>query len=132
MFLQGRADLGAWAAAKMLPIALGLVALAKVALDRKLHERKWFHRGIVVASVAALLVSRAVFARPRPSPLDPLIAAHQREMAVALAEQRRQQAASEMMGQHRVRLMETSEAARKELEQRSAGGRFSGSSSSSK
>ena len=39
MYISGRVDLGFWAVVKMLPISLGLAALAKFIVDRKLHER---------------------------------------------------------------------------------------------
>lgn len=39
MYMAGRADLGYWAVLKMLPLSLGLLALAKTIVDRRLHER---------------------------------------------------------------------------------------------
>ncbi len=39
MYLTGRADLGYMAVLNMLPVALGLVALAKYLVDSGLHER---------------------------------------------------------------------------------------------
>lgn len=121
MFLQGRADLGTWAAIKMLPIALGLLALAKSVVDRGIHESKWFHRAVVVGSIAALVLSRWAFARPRPSPLDPLIAAHQRQAAVSSLEAQKQERA-DMLRREQGRRLEPSEEARKILEERNARG----------
>lgn len=85
MYLQGRADLGTWAALKMIPLALGTLALAKVIVDRRLHLRPWFGRGVVAAGIAALVLSRWAFSRPRPSPLDPLLTDYRQQMAAAAA-----------------------------------------------
>ena len=123
MFVQGKADLGSWAAVKMLPIALGILALAKGIVDRGIHERKWFHRGVVVCSIFALIVSRWAFARPRPSPLDPLLTAHQRESAAASLEARKKQERADMLRQHQGRQLQPPEEARKVLEER-RGDRF--------
>lgn len=88
MYLQGRADLGAWAVLRMLPAALAILALAKTLLDRGAHRRRWFAQGVAAAGVAALLLSRWAFARPRPSPLDPMLRAYyQREVGIAAAAQ---------------------------------------------
>jgi hypothetical protein len=123
MFIQGKADLGTWAAIKMIPIALGVLSLAKVLVDKKIHERKYFHRLTVVGSVMALLLSRWLFARTRPSPLDPLIAAHQREVVAAVAAARKQQAAS-ALAQQQGRYLEPSQQAKQDVAQRPRG-RFS-------
>ena len=77
MYFQGLCDLGYWAALKMFPLAIGILALAKIIVDRKLHERKFAPPLIVLGGVAALLLSRWAFARPRPSPLDPMLARYQ-------------------------------------------------------
>lgn len=121
MFLQGRADLGTWAAVKMLPVALGLLALAKAIVDKGIHERKWFHRAVVVSGIAALVLSRWAFARPKPSPLDPLIAAHQRE-AIATSLEAQKQERADMLRREQGRRLEPSEEARKALEGRSGRG----------
>lgn len=123
MFVQGKADLGTWAALKMIPVALGILALAKSLVDRQIHERKWFHRSIVAGSIVALVLSRWLFARSRPSPLDPLIAAHQREAVAAVAEARKQQAAN-AMAQQRGKYLEPSQQAKQDVAQRPRG-RFS-------
>lgn len=120
MFIQGKADLGNWAAVKMIPIALGVLSLAKVLVDRKIHERKYFHRSVVVASVLALIASRWLFARSRPSPLDPLIAAHQKDVAAAVVAARKQQAAS-AMAQQQGRYLEPSQQAKQDVERRPRG-----------
>jgi hypothetical protein len=120
MFVQGKADLGTWAALKMIPIALGVLSLAKVLVDRKLHERKYFHRLVVVASVLALLASRWLFARTRPSPLDPLITAHQRQVVAAVVEARKQQAASALAAQQG-RFLGPSQSAKDDVAQRPRG-----------
>lgn len=120
MFIQGKADLGTWAALKMIPIALGVLSLAKVLVDRKIHERKYFHRLVVVASVLALLTSRWLFARTRPSPLDPLIAAHQKEVISSVTAARKQQEAR-AMAQQQGRYLEPSQQAKQEVERRPRG-----------
>lgn len=120
MFIQGKADLGTWAAIKMIPIALGVLSLAKILVDRKFHERKYFHRSVVLASVLALVSSRWLFARTRPSPLDPLIAVHQKEVVAAVAAARKQQAAS-AMAQQQGRYLAPSQQAKQDVEQRPRG-----------
>lgn len=74
MYFQGLADLGTLAAAKMIPLAIAILALAKSVVDKKLHERKWAPMVIAIGGLCALMLSRWAFARPRPSPLDPVIA----------------------------------------------------------
>lgn len=96
IYLQGRADLGPWAVLKMLPVAVGLLYAGKTIVDRGLHTRRWFGRAVVVAGVAALVLSRWAFARPRPSPLDPMFQAYRQQQAAAMATLR-QQAADEAM-----------------------------------
>jgi hypothetical protein len=81
MYFQGLCDLGTWAAIKMMPFAIGILALAKVIVDRKIHERKFASVGIAVCGVIALFGSRWAFARPRPSPLDPALAHYQKVRA---------------------------------------------------
>lgn len=115
MYLQGRFDLGTLAAVKMIPFALGILAFAKALLDKQLHQRKWFNLAVVAGGVIALLLSRWAFARPRPGPLDPLIAAHQQAMAAAQAQQRERELA--IMQQHERHLRPTGEA-RRMLEQK--------------
>ena len=93
MYFQGLCDLGYWAALKMFPIAIGMLALAKVVVDRRLHERRFAPLAIVCGGILALLLSRWAFARPRPSPLDPMLAHYNRSRAAeAAAAQRREQA----------------------------------------
>ena len=119
MYFQGRADLGTWAAAKMLPLALGILALAKAAVDRGLHRRTWFGRSVVAAGVVALVLSRWAFARPRPSPLDPMIRQYRAEMAAsAAAAAREQQRAAVQAGQPRK--LEPTDEAREALAQRNS------------
>jgi len=90
MYFQGLCDLGYWAAIKMMPLAIGILALAKVTVDRKLHERRWAPLLITVGGILALVLSRWAFARPRPSPLDPMLAQYHRSRAQeAAAAQRR-------------------------------------------
>ena len=78
MYFQGLFDLGTWAAIKMIPLAVGILALAKVIVDRKIHEKRWAPVMIAVGGILALMVSRWAFARPRPSPLDPALAQYRR------------------------------------------------------
>lgn len=93
MYSQGLCDLGYWAALKMFPIAIGMLALAKVVVDRRLHERRFAPLAIVGGGILALLLSRWAFARPRPSPLDPMLAHYNRARAAeAAVTQRREQA----------------------------------------
>jgi hypothetical protein len=93
MYFQGLCDLGYWAALKMFPLAIGILALAKVIVDRKLHERKFAPLVIVLGGVAALLLSRWAFARPRPSPLDPMLARyHHARLQEKAAMQRHEEA----------------------------------------
>ena len=93
MYFQGLCDLGYWAALKMFPLAIGILALAKVIVDRKLHERKFAPLVIVLGGVAALLLSRWAFARPRPGPLDPMLARyHQARLQDKAAMQRHEEA----------------------------------------
>ena len=115
MFLQGRFDLGVWAAAKMIPIALGILAIAKILVDKRVYDKKWFHRGVVAGSVVALALSRWAFARPRPSPLDPVFAAHHREV---MREQRNQQQAQQQQQQRAKRMAEPTEEMKKALLER--------------
>ncbi|KAL4858939.1 N-lysine methyltransferase setd6 [Chlorella vulgaris] len=89
MFLQGRADLGLTAALKAIPIALGIAALAKAIVDRELQGRRWVQVAIVTGAIGALCLSRFFFARPRPSPLDPMIRQAVAERANGAAEQQR-------------------------------------------
>jgi hypothetical protein len=93
MYFQGRADLGTLAAAKMIPLAIGILALAKTIVDRKWHERNWAAAGIAAAGLIALFMSRWAFARPRPSPLDPVIARVQsaRKAEIEAHEKRKEQ-----------------------------------------
>lgn len=94
MYFQGLCDLGTWAAIKMIPIAVGILALGKVIVDRKIHERRWAAGGIAVAGVLALVLSRWAFARPRPSPLDPALARYRQyaqQAAAAAAKKGEQQ-----------------------------------------
>ena len=81
MYFQGLCDLGTWAAIKMMPFAIGILALAKVIVDRKIHERKFASLGFAFCGVIALFGSRWAFARPRPSPLDPALAHYQKVRA---------------------------------------------------
>jgi len=120
MYLQGRADLGTWAALKMIPLALGILALAAGAVQRKLHLRPWFGRGVVVGGVLALMMSRWILARPRPSPLDPMLRQYQQHVA-ATAAMDANRAAQQTHAKSRA--LEPSEQARKELSQRTT--RFS-------
>lgn len=85
MYFQGLCDLGTWAAIKMIPIAVGILALGKVIVDRKIHERRWAAGGIAFAGMLALLLSRWAFARPRPSPLDPALARYRQYAKQAAA-----------------------------------------------
>lgn len=85
MYFQGLCDLGTWAAVKMIPFAIGILALGKVIVDRKVHERRWAAGGIAVAGLFALLLSRWAFARPRPSPLDPALARYKQYAKQAAA-----------------------------------------------
>lgn len=78
MYFQGLFDLGTWAAIKMMPLAIGIVALAKIIVDKKIHERAWAPGIIALCGVVALVGSRWAFARPRPSPLDPALAQYRR------------------------------------------------------
>jgi hypothetical protein len=124
MYLQGRADLGTWAVLKMLPFALGVLALARALVDRGLHQRKWFSRAVVFGAVVALLLSRWMFARPRASPLDPLVQEYNQQqqatVAALRAERQRQQ-----QGAGNGRALQPSDDARQEMMQRSQGGRGS-------
>jgi hypothetical protein len=120
MFIQGKADLGTWAALKMIPVALGVLSLAKVLVDKKLNEKKYFHRLVVLGSVLALLASRWLFARTRPSPLDPLMVAHQRQVVAAVAEARKQHAASAIAAQQG-RYLEPSQQVKQDVEKRPRG-----------
>lgn len=90
MFIQGRADLGAWAAAKMIPFAIGILALGKYLLDARMTTKRWFAWAVALGGVVALLLSRWAFARTRPSPLDPAINAYHRQ-ATSLAQERARQ-----------------------------------------
>lgn len=94
MYFQGLCDLGYWAAIKMFPIAIAMLALAKAVVDRKLHERKFAPLAIISGGILALLLSRWAFARPRPSPLDPMLAHYHRARAAeAAASQNRERQA---------------------------------------
>eukprot|EP00887_Chlorella_sp_A99_P004901 scaffold4.g4901.t1 len=118
MFVTGRADLGVAAVVKMLPLALALAAGAKALLDRGLHKRPWVRRGILLGAVAALVLSRWIFARPSPSPLDPMFARMQQQQAAAVTAAAQQQAQAAA----RSRLLpQPSEAARGELPAARAG-----------
>ncbi|GAB4814455.1 hypothetical protein N2152v2_001501 [Parachlorella kessleri] len=80
MYVSGRVDLGFWAVLKMLPISLGLAALAKFIVDRKLHERSRVRWAVVIGSVAALALSRLLFYSPGHNPkhiLAPRVRAQQ-------------------------------------------------------
>lgn len=94
MFIQGRADLGVWAAAKMIPFAVGILALGKYLSNARLISKQWFAWAVAVGGIVALFLSRWAFARPRPSPLDPMLNAYHRQ-ATSLAQEtdakRRQQ-----------------------------------------
>ncbi|KAL4428473.1 hypothetical protein ABPG75_002562 [Micractinium tetrahymenae] len=103
MFVHGRADLGVWAALKALPIAAALAAAAKVIVDRGLQKRRWVQVGIVAGGVLMLWLSRLVFARPKPSPLDPMFRRMQQERMAAVAEQRRMQQMEAQRRQHMLR-----------------------------
>lgn len=93
MYFQGLFDLGTWAAIKMMPLAVGILGLAKVIVDRKIHERRWAPVLIAMGGILALMGSRWTFARPRPSPLDPALAQYRRvkehEQAVRKREEER-------------------------------------------
>jgi len=93
MYFQGGADLGTLAAAKMIPLAIGILALAKTIVDRKWHEQNWAAAGIAAAGLVALIISRWAFARQRPSPLDPVIARVQsaRKAEIEAHERRKEQ-----------------------------------------
>jgi hypothetical protein len=78
MYFQGLFDLGTWAAIKMMPLAVGILALAKAIVDRKIHEKRWAPAMIAIGGILALMASRWAFARPRPSPLDPALAQYRR------------------------------------------------------
>jgi hypothetical protein len=122
MFLQGRADLGPWAVLKMLPLALGLLLLAKRLVDEKVHERRWAGRAVAAAGLLALVLSRWAFARPRPSPLDPMFrdyARQRRAAAAGAAADARRGAGGAAAG--RAALGEPGEAARAEVELRARG-----------
>lgn len=97
MYFQGLFDLGTWAAIKMMPLAIGIMALAKVLVDRRMHEKRWAPLCIAVGGIVALFASRWAFARPKPSPLDPALAQYRRmqehEHAVRRMEEERQQSA---------------------------------------
>jgi len=97
MYFQGLCDLGYLAALKMMPLAIGILALAKAIVDRKLQERKWAPLVITLGGVVSLAFSRWAFARPRPSPLDPMLAHY-----------------------HRLRVQEANAAKRREFERRNA------------
>jgi hypothetical protein len=86
MFVQGRADLGGWAAAKMIPFAIGILALGKYLLDARMTTKRWFAWAVALGGVVALVLSRWALARPRPSPLDPTIDAYHRQ-ATSLAQE---------------------------------------------
>lgn len=131
MYLQGRADLGFWAALKMFPMAIGFLALAKTIVDKKLNKRPWASGAIVLFSIAALFLSRWLFARPRASPLDPLLESHKRQTIAAAIERQRVARAVEEHERRRAdqeggSMMATSEAARKYLEEKSKNDRFAG------
>ena len=114
MYLHGRADLGVVAAIKMIPMALGILVGAKVLVDRKLHERKWFVPSIVACSAFALVLSRFLFARPRRSPLDPLMKEYRySQRAVEHVE------AMQQRGMGRTRSLQPSEEARQKLLEKS-------------
>jgi hypothetical protein len=122
MFLQGRADLGPWAVLKMLPLALGLLLLAKRLVDEKVHERRWAGRAVAAAGLLALVLSRWAFARPRPSPLDPMFrdyARQRRAAAAGAAADARRGAGGAAAG--RAALGEPGNAARAEVELRARG-----------
>ena len=102
MYFQGLCDLGYWAAIKMFPLAIGMLALAKVIVDRRIHERKFAPLVIVGGGVVALILSRLAFARPRPSPLDPMIAHYQRvRLQEKAAMQQREEAQKARAGRRR-------------------------------
>ncbi|KAL4439196.1 hypothetical protein ABPG77_004098 [Micractinium sp. CCAP 211/92] len=103
MFAHGRADLGVWAALKALPIAAALAAVAKVIVDRGLQKRRWVQAAVVAGGVLMLWLSRLVFARPKPSPLDPMFRRMQQERMAAVAEQRRTQQLESQRRQHMLR-----------------------------
>lgn len=76
MYLHGRAELGIIGAMKMIPIALAILAGAKVIVDKRLHLRRWFTLTIVFCSLIAMFLSRLIFSQPKASPLDPLLSAY--------------------------------------------------------
>lgn len=92
MYFQGLFDLGTWAAIKMMPLAIGILALAKAIIDRKIHERKWAPAMIALCGVFALIGSRWAFARPRPSPLDPALAQYRKVREYEHAMRKQQEA----------------------------------------
>lgn len=52
-------------------------------------NRRWVQVAIVTGAIGALCLSRFFFARPRPSPLDPMIRQAVAERATGAAEQQR-------------------------------------------
>lgn len=114
MYFQGLADLGTVAAVKMIPLAIGILALAKTIVDRKIHERRWAPTGIALAGLLALIFSRWAFARPRPSPLDPVIARYQSAKNAEMRE--REQTRHQIAQGHSLR---PSDSVRAELAKRS-------------
>ncbi len=126
MYFQGLCDLGYWAALKMFPLAIGILALAKVIVDRKLHERKFAPLIIVVGGMAALLLSRWAFARPRPSPLDPMLARYQyARLQERAAMQRHEEARQARAGKRSLQPSERVAERAQRLQESQKGGRFS-------
>ncbi|PSC69866.1 hypothetical protein C2E20_6629 [Micractinium conductrix] len=101
--MYGRSDLGVWGAIKAAPVALALAGAAKAIVDRGLHKRRWVRAAIVVGGAVMLWVSRLLFARPKPSPLDPMFSKLKQERIAALAEQRRAAGAAAAADQQRQR-----------------------------
>ncbi|PRW44489.1 small GTP-binding [Chlorella sorokiniana] len=111
MYVHGLADLGIWAAIKAIPLALALAGVAKLIVDRRLQSRRWGSLAIAASGVVLLVLSRFIFARPKPSPLDPMFARMRQDRAAAVADQRRMEAAR--AAQHRAqeqRLMQQPDA----------------------